>query len=293
MDKAALQGRVASRRLSHDWAARAPLPAVVVDVLIPTAGRVAELAVTLAGLAAQDDPGFRVVISDQSDEEATGHPSVQAMIRVLRAQGRDVVVLRHLPRRGMAEQRQFLLDQATAEAVLFLDDDVWLEPGQLQRLADALQTLGCGFVGAAPQGLSYLDDERPAQQAAFEPWGDTVRPEMVRRGTAGFDRWPLHNAANLTHIARGVAVPERGWLAYKVAWVAGCVLFRRQALVDAGGFSFWERLPHEHAGEDVAAQWRVMERFGGAGLLPSGAVHLEAPTTIPHRPVDAFDVVMT
>jgi hypothetical protein len=34
-----------------------------------------------------------------------------------------------------------------------------------------------------------------------------------------------------------------------------------------------------------------MEREGGAGLLPSGAVHLEAPTTIPLRLVDAPDVV--
>jgi hypothetical protein len=34
-----------------------------------------------------------------------------------------------------------------------------------------------------------------------------------------------------------------------------------------------------------------MERYGGAGLLPSGAVHLEAPTTIAERPLDAYEVV--
>src|SRR5690606_38621453 len=106
-----------------------------IDVLIPTAGRAAELAVTLAGLAAQDDPVFRVVISDQSEGAPTAEAAaVQAMIRVLRAQGRNVQVLRHLPRRGMAEQRQFLLEQAIAPRVLFLDDDVWLEPNALERL---------------------------------------------------------------------------------------------------------------------------------------------------------------
>jgi hypothetical protein len=36
-----------------------------------------------------------------------------------------------------------------------------------------------------------------------------------------------------------------------------------------------------------------MERFGGAGVLPSGAIHLEAPTTIPVREADAFDVVFS
>lgn len=281
---------MASRRAAGTWATPAAPAAPFVDVLIPTAGRVAELAVTLAGLAAQDDPPFRVIVSDQSDDEAPSHAAVAAMRRVLQAQGREVQVHRHLPRRGMAEQRQFLLDRSSAEAVLFLDDDVWLEPGQLQRMHEALRELDCGFVGMAVQGLSYLDDDRPAEREAFEPWAGPVRPERVRRGAPEFERWRLHNAANPAHLARDVELPERGWLAYKIAWIGGCVLFRRDALVEAGGFGFWRELDAAHAGEDVLAQWRVMRRRGGAGLLPSGAVHLEAPTTIPHRPVDAFDV---
>lgn len=260
-------------------------------MLIPTAGRVAELAVTLAGLAAQDDPPFDVVISDQSDDDAPSQPAVAAMRRVLQAQGRGVRVHRHLPRRGLAEQRQFLLDSSTADAVLFLDDDVWLEPGQLTRMHDALDELDCGFVGMAVQGLSYLEDERPAERETFEPWGSRVEPERLSRDFAGFERWRLHNAANLAHLARDVPLPERGWLPYRVAWIGGCVMFRRDALLEAGGFGFWHELGAEHSGEDVLAQWRVMSRRGGAGLLPSGAVHLEAPTTIPDRPVDAVDVV--
>ena len=71
--------------------------------------------------AAQDDPAFRVIVSDQSTDEADfQHPAARAMTRVLEAQGRSVELLRHLPRRGLAEHRQFLLDQATAPAVLFL-----------------------------------------------------------------------------------------------------------------------------------------------------------------------------
>jgi hypothetical protein len=34
-----------------------------------------------------------------------------------------------------------------------------------------------------------------------------------------------------------------------------------------------------------------MERAGGAGIIPSGAVHLESPTTVIDRTVDAPDVV--
>ncbi|PTL74282.1 glycosyl transferase [Rathayibacter caricis DSM 15933] len=279
-----------SRRWSGQWGRPLEPEAPLIDVLVPTAGRRAELTATLAGLAAQDDPPFRVIVSDQSDDAvAESDPVVLAMLRVLEAQGRAPIVRRHLPRRGLAEQRHYLLSLSTAPSVLFLDDDVWLEPGTLLRMHEALERLGCGFVGSAVQGLSYLQDERPHEQTAFEPWDDDVQPERIRRGTPEFERWPLHNAANLTHLAARLDVAEGDWRAYRVAWLGACVLYRRDALMASGGFDFWEQLPPEHSGEDVAAQWRVMERFGGAGLIPSGAVHLETPTTVTDRRVDAFD----
>lgn len=265
---------------------------VEVDVLVPTVGRPAELATTLAGLAAQTDVDLRLVLSDQSAHgDAAGAPAVAAMVRVLEAQGRPVTLLTHPERRGLAEHRQFLLDHAEAPTVLFLDDDVWLEPGSVARMLDALRRLGCGFVGSPVQGLSYLADRRPDETAVFERWDGPVVPEVVRRSTPQFDRWSLHNAANPTHLAAGLGVEPGGWVPYRVAWVGACVLYDRGALEAAGGFGFWRELPPEHSGEDVVAQWRVMERFGGVGILPSGAVHLEAPTTVTDRRVDAPDVV--
>ncbi|MDM7885542.1 glycosyltransferase [Curtobacterium sp. RHCKG23] len=263
-----------------------------VDVLVPTVGRPAELATTLAGLAAQTDVAFRLVLSDQSaGQDAATVPAVAAMLRVLEAQGRSVVLLAHPERRGLAEHRQHLLDHATAPAVLYLDDDVWLEPGTVRRMLDALHDLGCGFVGSAVQGLSYLQDRRPHETAVYEPWDGPVVPEVVRRGTPAFDRLSLHNAANPAHVAAGLDVEPGGWVPYRVAWVGACVLYDREALETVGGFGFWPVLPPEHSGEDVVAQWRVMERFGGAGILPSGAVHLESPTTVTDRRVDAPDVL--
>jgi GT2 family glycosyltransferase len=284
---------IMDRHTSASWASGQPSGDAVLDVLIPTCNRPAELAVTLAGLAAQDGPAFRLVISDQSDALAGWeHPPAAALIRVLRAQGREVQLHRHLPRRGLAEHRQFALDQAYTDRVLFLDDDVWLEPGALARMRDALDTLDCGFVGMAPQGLSYLNDRRPEQTRAFSPWQEPVTPEYIRPGEEGFERWPLHNAANLSHLSTELGLKPGQWLPYKVAWLGGCTMFRRQALEDVGGFRFWTQLPAEHCGEDVVAQWRVMEKFGGAGVLPSGAVHLESPTTVTDRRVEAFKIVL-
>ena len=283
-----------TRRHSGDWDRPPGTAVTALDVLIPTRNRPAELAVTLAGLAAQDGPDFDVVISDQSTQVPSwNHPAAEAMVRVLEAQGRRVRLLRHLPARGLAEHRHFLLEASAAPAVLFLDDDVWLEPGMLSRLAEALEQSGAGFVGAAVQGLSYLSDRRPEEQAPFELWEDgRVQPERVRRSQSGFSRWTLHNAANLVHIASRLGLAAGEWQLYKVAWVGACVLYDRAALLDSGGFGFWDQLPAAHAGEDVAAQWRVMERYGGAGLVPSGAVHLESPTTVSDRSADAAEILL-
>lgn len=279
-------------RWSGEWG-RPPGPRgrVGLEVLVPTYERHAELAVTLSGLAAQVEVDFDVVVSDQSEAPTWEEPAVRAMVNVLRAQGRQVRLERHLPRRGLAEQRDFLLGVSSAPRVLYLDNDVWLEPGMLARMQQALDEAGCGFVGAAVQGLSYLDDRRPAEQQPFELWPGRPEPEQVEPDSPAFDRWTLHNAANLAHIAADLDVPRGGWLLYKVAWVGGCVLFDRQRLLEVGGFSFWDRLPPGHAGEDAVAQARVMAAYGGAGLLPSGAVHLEAPTTVGDRSTEVRDVV--
>jgi hypothetical protein len=70
-----------------------------------------------------------------------------------------------------------------------------------------------------------------------------------------------------------------------VAWVGGCVLFDTACLRAAGGYDFWQReLPAQHCGEDVLAQQRVMARYGGCAILPSGAYHMELPTTWPRLP---------
>jgi GT2 family glycosyltransferase len=263
-----------------------------VDVLIPTRNRPVELATTLAGLAAQQHP-FDVVISDQSD----GAPSfdtapAQTMLRVLRAAGHRVRTVEHTPRHGVAEHRAALLGHSTARYALFLDDDIWLEPGTIARLHEAIAELGCGLVGAAMQGVSYLDDRRPAQLAPFERWEGRPEPERIVPDTPAWDRWMLHNAANPLHLAQDHVRPWERWVPYKIAWVAGCVLYDRAKLDAVGGFDFWRDLPPRHCGEDVVAERRVMARFGGAGILPSGAYHLESTTTVPDREHNASNLLV-
>jgi GT2 family glycosyltransferase len=257
------------------------------DVLVPTYRRRAALAVTLAGLTAQTLPSFRVVVSDQSEEDV-GDVGAEAMasIRVLRARGCEVELHRHLPRRGLAEHRQYLLDRAHAPYALFLDDDVLCEPDLLSRLLDVIEKEQCGFVGAPLIGLSHLDDVRPHQQH-IEPWDGPVEPESFGPEDPQWERRHLHSAANAWHVQEQLRLSADEPLIYKVAWVGGCVLYDVEKLRHVGGFEFWRELPPEHCGEDVLAQLRVMRRYGGCGVLPSGAYHLQLPTTVADRSNDA------
>jgi GT2 family glycosyltransferase len=234
---------------------------------------------------------MRVVVADQSAGPVSEHPLVAASLRILRDRAAAVELHEGRAELGIAEQRAHLLYAARAPLALMLDDDVWLQPWAVRAMVAAIAELRCGFVGMAVQGLSYADDERPAQWAAFEPWAGPVLPERVRRADPAWQRWQLHNAANLRHLAAHHGATPARPIPYKVAWVGGCTLYDTGALRAAGGFSFWRDLPVPHVGEDVVAQLRVMERFGGAGLLPSAAVHLELPTTLPVRRHEAYDVL--
>jgi hypothetical protein len=186
----------------------------------------------------------------------------------------------------MAEQRQYLLDQALAPYVLYLDDDLHLEPWALERMLTAICEEKCGFVGMAPIGLSFVDDVRLHEQT-IEFWEGPVQPEVVAPETPQWERWPLHNAANIYHLQQRLGLTPERQRKYKVAWIGACAMYDTAKLRSVGGYGFWRQLPPEHSGEDVVAQQRVMARYGGCGLIPSGVYHLELPTTIVNRRVDA------
>jgi GT2 family glycosyltransferase len=259
----------------------------ILDVLIPTYCRPAALAVTLTSLCFQTAQNFRVIISDQTE---TGDPlqtgEVRAALRVLHAHGYSIETHRHLPRRGIAEHRQFLLEQVKAPYCLYLDDDLILEPWTIATLLTVMQDQNCGFVGSAVIGLSYRNDIRTHQQSvAF--WEGAVQPEVVRSPSPEWERYTLHNAANLYHVQQRLKVTPDHPRPYKVSWVGGCVLYDTTKLRSLGGFGFWRELPPNHCGEDALAQLRVMAQYGGCGVMPSGVYHQELPTTIHDRSMDA------
>src|SRR5581483_7506312 len=215
----------------------------LVDVLIPTCGRKTGLATVLASLLGQTFTDFDVTVSDQTvDEPYLDSIEIRTLVRALEWHGHRVALHRHLPRRGLAEHRQFLLEQSRAPYVHYLDDDVLLDPPVLERMLAVLRAERCGFVGCPATGLEYLDDFRPHQQQ-IELWEGPVRPEPFAPAAIPWERHLVNNAANPLHLERRLA-PDGRVVRYKIAWVGGAnLLFDRAKLLSVGGFSWWPRLP--------------------------------------------------
>ncbi len=263
-----------------------------VDVLIPTYGRKTGLAIVLTGLLGQTFKDFDIIISDQTPDgqEYLDSIEIQTVVRRLRWRGHRVTLHRHLPPRGMAEQRNFLLQQCQAPYAHFIDDDVLLDPPVIERMLRVLQAEGCGFVGCPATGLEYLHDFRPHQQQV-EVWTGPVRPEPFTAATIPWERHLINNAANPLHLQQRLA-PDDQVVRYKIAWVGGAnVLFDREKLLSVGGFSWWERLPREHAGEEVVVQFLLIRKYGGCGIIPSGTYHLGLPTTLEDRRRNATELL--
>ena len=261
------------------------------DILIPTFERPQALSVTLASLCSQSYNDFRVIVSDQTEDRSLFElTEIKTLLRILDSRGNPCLCRRHLPRKGMAEQRHFLLSNVLAPFCLFLDDDIYLEPDMLERLMRAMKEQRCGFVGAAPIGLSYLSDIRKDQQA-IEFWEGRVEPEILLPNGPLWNRHSLHNAANLYHVQKQMRLTPKNERLYKVAWVGGCVLYDSEKLRKSGGFRFWKDLPVSHCGEDVFQEIKVMALYGGCGIIPSGAFHLEFDTTLPDRRINIPEIL--
>lgn len=263
----------------------------LVDVLIPTCERKTGLAVVLTSLLGQTFTDFDVVVSDQTRDDATYLESIeiQTLVQALRWHGHNVMLHHHLPRHGLAEQRQFLLEQSRAPYVHYLDDDVLLDPPVMERMLAVLREEQCGFVGCAATGLSYLDDVRPHQQN-IEIWTGPVEPEPFASDSIPWDRHKINNAANPLHLERRLVSQDKV-VRYKVAWIGGAnVLYDRTKLLSVGGFSWWQRLPPEHVGEEVVVQFLLLRKYGGCGILPSGTYHLGLPTTVEDRRHNATEL---
>jgi hypothetical protein len=250
----------------------------IVDVLIPTAGSAASLGATLSSLANQRYPSFRVMAT-RPPLDAADEPELSGLAGVLEAGGHSVRFVDAQAAGRDGGRAQALLDHAAAECVLVVDDGIFLEADLLGRLVSGLRASGGAFLGSSVVDLRFRDEHRPDEEV-IEFWDGPVRPEEIGVDSRAWVRRKVHRGANLQHLRE--RLPRTRDRLYHVADIGGCVLYDTAKLRSVGGFH-----PHDDHGRrpsmplstTSATQLRLLGRYGGAGLFPSGAYRL-TPTTL-------------
>lgn len=208
------------------------------SVVICTKDRHVELAACLESLARQTRLPTEVVVVDASD---VAPDRVVDAFRRRVAPACDVTLVRAQP--GLTRQRNIGLDAATGAVVLFLDDDVVLEPDYLAELVAVYERDREGRIGGV--GGAIVPDP-------------TLRESRVQRA--------LQRLFLLPAYGRG-RVKRSGYPEYllsprvetAVDFLSGCNMsFRREALA---GLRFDERLDGYSHGEDLHFSYQVSRRW--------------------------------
>ena len=159
--------------------------AYALAVLLPTCDRLHSLIFTLSGLAGQTLSRFHLIVADQGRKPAGKIPWSGAP-RILRPGERLSSGNAGDRSTASPSSGDFLLTATSADMVLFLDDDVFMEPWVLERLVDTLMQRTVRFCRRLSLGAVLSHDVRPEQQH-IEYWEGPVRPEAIGPGNAGME----------------------------------------------------------------------------------------------------------
>ncbi|MFG0273881.1 MAG: glycosyltransferase family A protein [Phycisphaerales bacterium] len=221
-------------------------PALRVSVCIPTHARADKLAVCLRGLAAQtvDPAAFEVLVGVDGHDDHAQEIAADAWIS---AGGRpDRLLVRQCQKRGPNAVRNALLDFASGDLLLFLNDDVRPDAGLIEAHLHA-------------------HDERagaPALIVGAAPW-------VVHQPDRLFDRVVRETSMVFFYDRMSGEDPEHNW-GFRHAWTLN--LSAPADFVGAcGGFPV---VPSVYGYDDLAFAWTFCRAFDAPVLYrPEAIVH--------------------
>jgi hypothetical protein len=137
---------------------------------------------------------------------------------------------------GIANARNNLLRQCTSESVLFLDDDIVIDPSSISYFVNWNDKL--------ERNMGYILG--------------CVKETVAYRGKGTFTDDNIKNFfANEENISKN-------GLYYPYGVTGACVLYNTDKLISVGGFSHLaENWPDRQGGEDVVTQGLLLEKYGG------------------------------
>lgn len=210
-----------------------------VDVIIPTRNREPHALATAESLLAQDYPRFRVLVIDQSDVPSEA-------LRLLAVRDPRLVYEKVEPR-GLPAARNEGIRRSGADIVVFVDDDVVLDPGFIAAHARE-------YADATVAAVAGKIVERDAPDAML-PRG--------RMGTINFWTGALHRGYTEQEPRDVTLLP------------GGNMSFRRETLLACGGFD--ERFGGAFLFEETDVSLALRKRGCRVRYAPDAALlHLRA-----------------
>lgn len=230
---------------------------MTLSIVIPTLDRLEPLCQTLESIARQSKLPEEIIVIDQS---RTLEPK-QAVEKAWQALPHsDKIILKYLIKTGLSgssEARNVGIDLASSEVILFLDDDVILEPDFLERVLEPYSDESVGGVGGV-----ITNYDPPA-------WPDRILRTIFFRGPFFDSRQQFYwNAAKLRHSGPS-AIDRLG---------GGLMSFRRNVCqtvrfdLNFTGYSL---------GEDVDFSYNVSRRWKVLIHPQARLIHLRSPGTRP------------
>ncbi len=211
-----------------------------ISVIVPTYGRDEPLRDTLVDLLTQDHPDYEILVIDQRPNHS---PAIQQYLDQLAADGKIQLYL--LEWASLPGARNFALRRAQKDIVLFIDDDVRLEPSFLTAHARNYERSDIGAVAGRVFDRMKLADAKNQRQTDEELVIDQLPPEALDPGIAWY-----HN--DLVHTVK----PQ------PVLTARGCNMsFRRDLLVS---YDLW--FDERFQGSAVREESDFCLRFRRTGL---------------------------
>jgi GT2 family glycosyltransferase len=207
-------------------------------VIVATKNRAADLERMLATLGSQTRLPEELIIVDQSCGEDTRR-IIDSFARDLKAAGRrepEIIYLHDPTLVGANGARNVGIERSRGEILVFLDDDVLLEPEFMHELLRVYEE-SPGVGGVSGVVTNY----------ALPPHSPRILRRLFWTGPFHDERQPLYWRADRLRDHQPVRVRRFG---------SGLMSIRREALGDDRFDSFY-RGP----GEDVELTWRIHERY--------------------------------
>ncbi|MGB5899757.1 MAG: hormogonium polysaccharide biosynthesis glycosyltransferase HpsN [Geitlerinemataceae cyanobacterium] len=185
-----------------------------ISVIIPTYGREEPLRDTISDVLAQDYPDFEILVVDQT---STHQPETQTYLQTL-AESKKIEWFR-LDWANLPGARNYAIERSKGDIILFIDDDVRMQPNYLQNHAKNYQEKP--NVGAV---AGRVFDRMKLSDSGGDLTIETLSPEAMNPGIAWYH-------IDLVHTIK----PQQ------VLSARGCNMSFRREVFDKYGLRFDER----------------------------------------------------